>query len=121
MLIDFKVCDRLVFKDPDISNFCKSFVYLKAIAEKDAFLRAQLANGMRPWDFETGVNATFMFYHDWFDIDSTNRLTKRNVAREFNKFLQFHANKTFQNEFFSVERYADMGLGLKSTVLSLIT
>lgn len=116
MLFDFKVCDRLVFNDRDISNFCKSFVYLKAIAEKDAALRERLANGFRPWDLEGGINATFMFYPDWFDIDSTNRLSKPNVAREFNKFLGFHTDKTFRNDLFSVERYDDLGLGLKSKV-----
>ena len=87
--MSLKVCDRLVFNDRDISNFCKSFVYLKAIAEKDAALRERLANGFSPWDLEGGINATFMFYPDWFDIDSTNRLSKPNVAREFNKFLVF--------------------------------
>ena len=55
MLFDFKVCDRLIFKDRDISNFCKSFVYLKAIAEKEAVLRERLANGFRPWDLEVLV------------------------------------------------------------------
>ena len=69
ILFDFKVCDRLVFKDIYISNFCKSFIYLKAIAEKDAVLRERLANGFRPWDLETGTNASFIFYPDWFDID----------------------------------------------------
>ena len=91
MLFDFKVCDRLVFNDRDISNFCKSFIYLKAIAEKDAALRERLANGFRPWDLEGGINATFMFYPAWFDIDSTNRLCKPNVAREFmlNKWITY--------------------------------
>jgi hypothetical protein len=54
-----------------------------------------------PWDLEGGINATFMCYPDWFDIDSTNRLSKPNVAREFNKFLSFHTDKTFRNDLFS--------------------
>ena len=37
MVFNFSVLDRLIFQNPDISNFCKSFVFLKAITDSDDF------------------------------------------------------------------------------------
>ena len=53
MVFDFSIADRLIFSTPDISNFCKSFVYLKGIADRDDLLRQEIQqDGIRRWDIE---------------------------------------------------------------------
>ena len=100
----FSIADRLIFSMSDVSNFCKSFIYLKVISQRDDFLRAELENGRRPWEYEDyeNVNSQFYFKRDWFDIDTTNKIPKWNIPIEFNKFLTFHCQKTFQNSVVSI-------------------
>ena len=42
MVFHFSVIDRLIFQNPDISNFCKSFVFLKAITDSDDIFRQEI-------------------------------------------------------------------------------
>ena len=50
MVFDFSIADRWIFSTPDITNFCKSFVSLKGIAEKHGLLRQEIQDGIRRWD-----------------------------------------------------------------------
>ena len=52
MVFEFSIADRLIFSTPDISNFCKSFVYLKGIADSDDILRQEIQSGIHRWDTE---------------------------------------------------------------------
>ena len=117
MSIDISPIDasvRLIFRETDISNFCKSFLYLKAKVENDDFIRIQLENGYNHWEYQGGMEQTFGFHPDWFDIDRDNKLPKPLIVKEFNKHLKFHADSTFRNDFFSVVKYPRMGLGVQS-------
>jgi len=110
-----KAVVRLILREPTVSNFCKSWLYLKSIVENDDNIRLQLENGYNHWEFEGGMEQTFTFHPDWFAIDRKNKLTKDVIVKEFFKFLQFHVESTFRNPFFSVVKYPVMGLGIRNT------
>ena len=78
---------RLILRDPTVSNFCKSWLYLKAMVENDANIRIQLENGYNHWEFEGGMEQTFTFHPDLFAIDRKNKLPKNIIVEEF--FLIF--------------------------------
>ena len=61
-----KAVVRLILREPTVSNFCKSWLYLKAMVENDANIRIQLENGYNHWEFEGGMEQTFTFHPDWF-------------------------------------------------------
>lgn len=113
MVFDFSLADRLIFSTPDISNFCKSFLYLKGIADRDDTLRQEIQDGIRRWDTENLLdeNSDYFFHRDWFDLEE-NVLPNRLIHHEFKKMLSFHAGQTYANQFFEVTRYTGMGLGL---------
>jgi hypothetical protein len=78
-------------------------------------IRIQLENGYNHWEFEAGMEQTFFFRPDWFDIDRKNKLPKKLFVKEFYKFLQFQVDSTtFRNSFFSVVKYPLMGLGIRN-------
>jgi hypothetical protein len=110
-----KAVVRLILREPAVSNFCKSWLYLKAMVENDANIRIQLENGYNHWDFEGGMEQTFTFYPDWFAIDRKNKLSKQLIAKDFYRFIQFYVETTFRNSFFSVVNYPVMGLGIRNT------
>ena len=85
-----KAVVRLILREPTVSNFCKSWLYLKAMVENDANIRIQLENGYNHWEFEGGMEQTFTFHPDWFAIDRKNKLSKQLIAKEFYRFIQFH-------------------------------
>ena len=94
-----KAVVRLILREPTVSNnFCKSWLYLKAIVENDANIRIQLENGYNHWEFEGGMEQTFTFHPDWFAIDRKNKLSKQLIAKEFFRFIQFQ-NKTTTKAF----------------------
>ena len=53
------------------------------------------------------MEQTFTFHPDWFAIDRKNKLSKKLIAKEFYKILEFHVDSTFRNFFF-------MGLGISN-------
>jgi hypothetical protein len=116
MVFHFSVADRLIFQTPEISNFCKSFVFLKAIADSDDILRQEIRAGIRRWDNENFLdeNSEYFFVRDWFALED-NVLPDRLIHQEFKKMLSFHADEIFANQFFEVIRYPGMGLGLHNT------
>ena len=63
MVFHFSVIDRLIFQNPDISNFCKSFVFLKAITDSDDIFRQEIRAGFRRWDNENFLdeNSDYFF------------------------------------------------------------
>lgn len=105
---------RLIFRQHDVSNFCKAFLYLKGKVDNNDVIRNQLENGYNHWEYEGGMEQTFSFIPDWFDIDRKNKLPKHLIVKEFCKFLQFHVESTFRNNYFSVVKYPLMGLGVKN-------
>jgi len=85
-----KAVVRLILREPTVSNFCKSWLYLKSMVENDDNIRLQLVeNGFNHWEFEGGMEQTFTFHPDWFAIDRKNKLPKNIIVKEFFKFLQF--------------------------------
>ncbi len=38
------------------------------MVDNDDNIRIQLENGYNHWEFEGGMEQTFIFHHDWFDI-----------------------------------------------------
>ena len=52
---------RLILREPKVSNFCKSWIYLKAMVENDDNIRIQLENGYNHWEFEGGNGTDFPF------------------------------------------------------------
>ena len=110
-----KACVRLILREPTDSNFCKSWLYLKAMVENDANIRIQLVeNGYNHCDFEGGMEQTLTFHPDWFAIDRKNKLSKKLISKEFYKFVKFHVDSTFRNSFFSAVNYPVMGLGISN-------
>ena len=82
-----KASVRLILREPKVSNFSKSWLYLKAMVENDDNVRIQLENGYNHCEFERGMKQTFLFHPDWFDIDRKNKLPKKLIVKEFYKFL----------------------------------
>ena len=64
----------LTLREPTVSNFCKSWLYLKAMVKNDDNIHLQLQNGYNHWEFEGGMEQTFLFHPDWFAIDRENKL-----------------------------------------------
>ena len=91
MVFTFSVSERLIFSNPGISNFCKSFLYLKAIADKDEQLRQEIRAGVQTENM-LDENSRYFFRRDWFDLED-NVLPKRNIHQEWKEFLNFHAEK----------------------------
>ena len=54
---------RLILREPKVSNFCKSWLYLKAMVDNndDNIIRIQLENGYNHWEFEDGMEQTLLF------------------------------------------------------------
>jgi hypothetical protein len=99
ILFDFSIADRLIFSTPDISNFCKSFAYLKGIAGRDDLLRQEIQDGIRRWDTENLLldeNSYYFFHRDWFDLQVNVLLI---IHQDFKKMLSFHADQTYANQF----------------------
>ena len=72
-----KACVRLILREPTVSNFCKSWLYLlKVMLENDDNIRLQLENCYNHWEFEGGMEQTFTFHPDWFAIDRKNLIVK---------------------------------------------
>ena len=84
-----KAVVRLILREPTVSNFCKSWLYLKSIVENDDNIRLQLENGYNHWEFEGGMEQTFTFHPDWFAIDRKNKLPKNILIRSFLNFYNF--------------------------------
>ena len=65
-----KAVVRLILREPTVSNFCKSWLYLKAMVENDDNIRLQLENGYNHWEFEGGINigllTTILLTHPFF-------------------------------------------------------
>ena len=81
-----KASVRLILREPTVSNFCKSWLYLKAMVENDDNVRIQLENGYNHWEYEGGMEQTFTFHPDWFAIYRKNKLSKKLIAKDFYKF-----------------------------------
>ena len=76
-----KAVVRLILREPTVSNFCKSWLYLKSMVENDDNIRLQLENGYNHWEFEGRMEQTFTFHPDWFAIDRKNKLHPRKSAQ----------------------------------------
>ena len=86
MVFNVSLADRLIFSTPDISNFCKSFVYLKGIADSDDILRQEIQSGIRRWDTENLLDENSMFFIEtgliWRSMFYRSVLFIRNLRKE---------------------------------------
>ena len=117
MVFPFGEMEVLIFSDPSISNFCKSWVMIKVQALQDDQLRINLwANGSRNWHFVTkgDVDDPFYLHDDWFLNEPGNMLNKDQKEQEFKAFLDHHWNSTMANNWFHVVNHGPLGLGLIS-------
>ena len=56
-----KAVVRLILREPTVSNFCKSWLYLKSMVENDDNIRLQLENGYNHGNSKVEWNKFLLF------------------------------------------------------------
>ena len=111
----FSPKDKLILTNNTISLECKTWTILHSLLVKDDQLLEQLENAQDyHWEPTEGnptlsEESPYFFKTKWYNPNERETYKKRG---KFYRLLTFHADSIYDSDFFYVERFENMGLGL---------